>query len=87
MKLLNNSKCALLHGEFKLPIGGVLDVPEKIAKIWLAYKGVVQHMTDEDIKEATQKAVQDALKKAAKETVKKAVNKVAAKKNTKKAGK
>lgn len=86
MKLLNNSKCALSHGEFKLPIGAVLDVPEKIAKIWLGYKGVIQHMTDDDIKAATEKAVKEALKEAAKETVKKVVKKVTTK-NSKKAGK
>lgn len=72
MKLLNNSKCALSHGEYRLPIGGILDVPEKIAKIWLTYDGVIQHVTEEDIKEATEKAVKEALKKAGKSNNKKA---------------
>lgn len=82
MKLINNSKNAMMHQIGKdflvLEVGKVLEVPEDVAKIWLKYPGIQPYATPEDIEEAKKQAVKEALAKekakqakAAKKQVKK----------------
>ena len=82
MKLINNSKNAMMHKVGKeyliLEVGKVLDVPDDVAKLWLKYAGIQTYATPEDIEEAKKKAVKEALAKE------KAKQEKKAKKTTKK---
>lgn len=62
MRVLNNSKLNLSHGEYTLKIGESLDVPKQIADIWLKFEGVTKFITPEDIEAEKAKAVAEALK-------------------------
>ena len=63
MKVINNSKLALSHDEYVLPIGAVVDVPNNVAKVWLTYPGISQYVTPEDMEAEKEKAVKAAIKK------------------------
>lgn len=76
MKLINNSKLALSHGKYVFPIGSIIEVPEKIAEIWMTYKGITQYVSPEDIEAIKEQAVKEALK-GAKQVVKKVAKKTA----------
>lgn len=56
MKLVNNGTNPLAHGTYKLPKGGVADIPNAIAKEWLKIRGIKQYVSSADLAEATQKA-------------------------------
>lgn len=62
MKLINNGTNPLAHGDYKLPKGGVADIPDNIAKDWLKIPGIKQYVSTEDLATVTQKA--DTEKKA-----------------------
>ena len=67
MKLINNSDNNLSHVVDKdtcyiLQVGKVLDVPKKVADIWLTYPGVNIFVSPEDVEEEKKKAVEAALK-------------------------
>lgn len=59
--LQNNTKGILKHGNFVLKAGEVLEVPKKIADIWLLIKDVVEYVDPKEAKEAIAKAT-DAYK-------------------------
>ena len=59
--LQNNTQTTYRHGEFILKAGEVLEVPAKIAKIWLTVKGIVEYVDPKEAKEAAAKAA-DAYK-------------------------
>lgn len=67
MKLINNSKNAMMHkvgNDFLvLEVGKVLEVSEDVAKIWLKYPDIQPYATPEDIEEAKKQAVKEALAK------------------------
>lgn len=69
MKLINNGTNPLAHGVYKLPKGGVAEIPDYIAKEWLKIKGIKQYVSAADLTEATQKA--DAEKKALQDEIEK----------------
>lgn len=79
MKVINNSKLALSHDEYVLPIGAVADVPDKVAKVWLTYPGITQYVTPEDLEAEKEKAVQEAIKKIKAEEKKTATKKTTSK--------
>ena len=56
MKLYNKSTNGLQHGEHKLPVGGVADIPDEIAKKWLEFKGVEKYVTPADFEKAAKQA-------------------------------
>lgn len=62
MKLINKGTNPLAHGDYKLPKGGVADIPDNIAKDWLEIPGIKQYVSTEDLATVTQKA--DTEKKA-----------------------
>lgn len=62
MKLINKGTNPLAHGDYKLPKGGVADIPDDIAQYWLEIPGIKQYVSTEDLAEANQKA--DTEKKA-----------------------
>ncbi len=62
MKLINNGTNPLAHGTYKLPKGGVAEIPNNIAKEWVKIRGVKQYVEAADLAQASQKA--DAEKKA-----------------------
>ena len=80
MKLINNSKMAYSHNKYILPIGGVVEVPQKVADIWLKYPGITQYVSPADLEEEKRKAVEEALKKERQKTVKKTTAKKTVKK-------
>ena len=80
MKVINNSKLALSHDEYVLPVGAIAEVPEKVAKVWLTYPGINQYVTPEDMEAEKEKAVKEAIKKLKAETKKPAAKKTTAKK-------
>ena len=77
MRVHNKSKRMYQHGEYNLPAGGNIEVPEEIAKIWLATGHVVEFVKPEEAKakeekleaeNAKLKAEIEKLKTAAKKT-------------------
>lgn len=50
IKLQNNGRATLVHGEYKLAPQEILEVPEKVAKIWLHIEGVVEYVAPIDLK-------------------------------------
>ena len=60
MKIINNSENAICHGIptpekkgfYRVEVGGIIDVPEDIAKLWLKIKGVEEYAKPEDVKKA-----------------------------------
>ena len=78
MKLINKSDLKLSHVVFNkgvmttydLDIDKVADVPEEVAKIWLAYPNVEEYISKEDIAKAVKEAT--AVKNTNKKNVKKA---------------
>lgn len=59
--LQNNTQTTYKHGDFILKAGEILEVPAKIAKIWLTVKGIVEYVDPKEAKEAAEKAA-DAYK-------------------------
>lgn len=55
IKLQNNARATLVHGKYKLAPKEILEVPEKIAKIWTKIEGIVEYVAPVDLK-AQQKA-------------------------------
>lgn len=69
MKLINNSDNALSHALdadhfYRVEVGQIIDVPEKVAKIWLKFDGVSAYASPEDVEKEKEKAVKEALAKA-----------------------
>lgn len=62
MKLINNSKNNLSYDKYYLAIGGIVDVPEEVAKLWLNFEGITQYYSADDIEAEKEKAVKAALK-------------------------
>lgn len=86
MKLINNSKNALMHSLkdkngknvfYLLKVGEIKEIPNEIAEIWLKHPGVKEHVTAEDVEAIKAKAVAEALKE---ERAKQAKAKAVAKK-------
>lgn len=48
--LQNNSKGIYIHGDYKLIPDAILDVPDKIAKIFLLNKGVIEYKDPQEAK-------------------------------------
>jgi predicted nucleic acid-binding Zn-ribbon protein len=59
--LQNNTKGTIRHGNFIIKAGEVLEVPKKVAEIWLKIKGIVEYVDPKEAKEAIAKAT-DAYK-------------------------
>jgi hypothetical protein len=57
----NNTKGTFRHGDFILKAGQILEVPKKVADIWLTVKGIVEYVDPKEAKEAIAKAT-DAYK-------------------------
>lgn len=49
--LKNNSKLTLIHENFKLLPGEIIDVPDKVGKIWLMINGIVEYKDPQKAKE------------------------------------
>ena len=77
----NNTQGTFKHGEWIIKPGDILDVPKKIADIWLTVKGIVEYVDPKEAKEAIDKAAEayKALKKEY-DKLKTAYNKLKAKK-------
>ena len=78
MNVLNNSKRAYQHGEYKLLPGCTLNVPAEVAEIWLKTGEIVEYVEPAEAKaieaeNAKLKAELEAIKKA--DTVKKSTKK------------
>lgn len=58
IKLQNNGRATLVHGEYRLAPQEILEIPEKVAKIWLHIEGVVEYVAPIDLK--AQKEVYEA---------------------------
>ena len=56
----NNTQGTFKHGEWIIKPGDILDVPKKIADIWLTVKGIVEYVDPKEAKEA-----KEAIDKAA----------------------
>lgn len=92
MILQNNTRITFIHNCYKLEPGAILDVPDKIAKIWQKVAGVVEYVDPQKAKKAQEeaKAKQAALEeenaklKAELEALKKAQPEEAKAKTTKK---
>lgn len=56
--LQNNTKGTFKHGDLILKAGQVLEVPKKIADIWLKVKGIVEYVDPKEAKEAMAKATE-----------------------------
>lgn len=87
--LQNNTPGTLIHDKIILKAGEILDVPKKVADMWLNIKGIVEYVDPKEAKEAIAKAT-DAYKalKAEYDKLKTAYDKLKAelakvKKNTK----
>ena len=50
VKLQNNARATLVHGECRLAPQEILEVPEKVAKIWTKIEGVVEYVAPVDLK-------------------------------------
>jgi len=50
VKLQNNARATLVHGEYRLAPQEILEVPEKVAKIWTKIEGVVEYVAPVDLK-------------------------------------
>lgn len=59
--LQNNTKGTFKHGDFIIKAGEILEVPKKIAEVWLKVKGIVEYVDPKEAKEAAAKAA-DAYK-------------------------
>lgn len=55
MLLENKGRCALQHDNYLLLPGMHLDVPDKIAKLWLNYKGIVEYADPAQVKKEQEK--------------------------------
>ena len=80
MRLINNSKCNLSHDKYYLGIGKTLDVPEAIAKKWLAIDGINRFISPEDVEKEKEQAVKKAVEEAIKAEKAKASSKTTTKK-------
>ena len=56
MKLQNNGTNPLAHGGYKLPKGGVAEIPDEIAKEWLNIPGIKQFVSSADLAKVTKEA-------------------------------
>lgn len=56
MILQNNTRTTFIHNGYKLEPGAILDVPEKVAKIWQKHKGVVEYVDPQEAKKAQEEA-------------------------------
>ena len=65
MKLENDSRTTLTHGDLVFYPGNVADIPDNIAKIWLHVPGIKQYVNPEEVKANEAKAAQE-LEKALK---------------------
>ena len=61
MLLQNNTKTTFMHDDIVFKAGEILDVPKKVAELWLKAKGVVEYVDPKEAKEAAAKAA-DAYK-------------------------
>ena len=61
MLLQNNTKTTFMHDDIVFKAGEILEVPKKIAEMWLKAKGVVEYVDPKAAKEAAIKAA-DAYK-------------------------
>lgn len=59
--LQNNTKTTFMHDGIIFKAGEILEVPKKIAEIWLKAQGVVEYVDPKEAKEAAAKAA-DAYK-------------------------
>lgn len=77
--LQNNTQTTYRHGDIILKAGEIMEIPAKVAKIWLTVKGIVEYVDPKEAKEAAAKAA-DAYKalKAEYDKVKTALDKAKA---------
>lgn len=57
--LQNNTNCTYKHGDIILKAGEVLDVPKKVAAIWLKVKDIVEYVDPAKAKAAAEKAADE----------------------------
>lgn len=60
--LQNTTKTTYEHGEYKLAPGAIMDVPEKIANIWLNIAGVIEYVNPAEAKAKEAKAADEIAK-------------------------
>ena len=92
MILQNNTRTTFIHNGYKLEPGAILDVPDKIAKIWQKVAGIVEYVDPQKAKKAQEEAKaaqakleeENAKLKAELEALKKAQEEAKAKSNNKK---
>ena len=56
MILQNNTRTTFIHNGYKLEPGAILDIPDKIAKIWQKVAGVVEYVDPQKAKKAQEEA-------------------------------
>lgn len=61
MLLQNNTKTTFMHDDIVFKAGEILEVPKKVAELWLKAQGIVEYVDPKEVKEAAAKAA-DAYK-------------------------
>lgn len=59
--LQNNTQGTLIHDKIVFKAGEILEIPKKVADMWLNIKGIVEYVDPKEAKEAIAKAT-DAYK-------------------------
>lgn len=59
MRVYNKSRRMYEHGEYKLPAGADIKVPDEVAKIWLATGDIVEYVDPAEAKKAEAKAAEN----------------------------
>lgn len=62
VRVQNKSKRMYQHGIYNLPVGGNIEVPEDVAKIWLATGNIVEYISPAEAKKAEAKAAEEKAK-------------------------